>query len=78
MPSAIEPTALPLPASQIEDWQLASAMLSGEERVGAGRAGRGMKLESPVVVYRIICPCSPVLPGVSDLARPTSVRNSLR
>src|SRR5512144_111925 len=32
MPSAIETTALPLPASQIEDLRLASSMLSGEER----------------------------------------------
>jgi len=32
MPSAIEPTALPLHASQIEDLRLASSMLSGAER----------------------------------------------
>ena len=32
MPSAIEPTALPLHASQIEDLRLASSMLSGQER----------------------------------------------
>ena len=32
MPSAIEPTALPLLAAQIEDLRLASSMLSGEER----------------------------------------------
>ena len=32
MPSAIESTALPLPASHIEDLRWASSMLSGEER----------------------------------------------
>src|SRR5512135_729671 len=32
MPSAIEPTTLPLHASQIEDLRLASSMLSGEDR----------------------------------------------
>ena len=32
MPSAIEPTALPLHASHIEDLRLASSMMSGEDR----------------------------------------------
>jgi hypothetical protein len=42
MLSAIEPTVLPLPASQREDRSLASAMLSGEER-RSFQAGRALK-----------------------------------
>src|SRR5512144_1959000 len=42
MPSAIETTALPLPASQIEDLRLASSMLSGEER-RSFQAGMALK-----------------------------------